>query len=136
MSLAASIRNILNTSTDLVALCGDRIRPDELDASDTLPAIIIELGSVNSIEDLSDAGGAEFEGEFSIVCCASTRTAATSLETLVRSTLDGYRGTVGGVTWRPITYATTSHDHESSEDGSESDDWFINEVEFTAWGQR
>lgn len=135
MSLNAAIVTILAGVSGLTDLVQNRIRPDQLDEKDTLPAVIVELNEFESLQTLDDAGGNEFSGEISIVCCGATRTAATALETIVRGALDGYRGTSAGVTFRPITYSGTVFDHEPAEDGSNNDDWFLNVVSFTVWGE-
>lgn len=140
MSLQGAIRNVLNTSTELVALVADRIRPDELAQGDQLPAIIIELLESDGLTTLDPTPDASTLAPFSVVCCGASRTAATELEKLVRETLHNYSGTVDVLDsdetiveqWKfaPATYSGTGYDHDVSGDGSDDDDWYINEVNF------
>lgn len=133
MSLQAAIRTILRSDANVLATVGDRVRPDQLNKGDTLPAIIVELESRDGLETLDDATGDESDCSFVVVCCGSTRSAASALETLVRNALDGYRGTANGFSFRPISYVSTDYDHEPPEDGGEGDSWYLNEVQFDAF---
>lgn len=135
MSLQKAIREILLTETDLTDLVGGRIRPDELDITDDLPALIIEADSFTAAESLDLAGGSTGEFQFTVVCCGASRPAAAELEQIVRDTLDGYVGTVAGVTFSPITFSSIDYDHETGDDGGGNDHWFLNAVTFDAWIQ-
>lgn len=60
MTLYEAIRQVLAAAGPVTAICGDRIRPDQLDGEDDVPAITIKIGTSfeNDLEDLVEGGEA------------------------------------------------------------------------------
>jgi len=103
--LEESLRTLLKTFDAVTALVGGatapRIRPDRLDESDTLPAIIIEVDDEEQLNDLSGTGGL-VRAPVNLVCRAATKAAARLLARAVRTNntdpgtgLAGYSGAAG-----------------------------------------
>jgi hypothetical protein len=133
MSLKTAFRTLLAADAAVIALVGDKIRPDKLDQGDLpLPAIVIEINddeSVESLEDLSSEG----QATVSVACCAHSNATAETLAAAVQEALAGYRGVAGGLTLDPVTWVGTAHEHETTDDAGDDADWWFEVLTFHVW---
>jgi hypothetical protein len=122
-AIKVALRTLLAADAALTALVGDRIRPDELDEADALPACIIQIGEEKTLEDLADVSDAGTV-TFGIACCAHTARQAGEIAAEVKRILAGYRGEVADLELDPITWQETQRDHAAADDDSDQDDWY------------
>jgi len=123
-----TLTTFLKSLSTVTAIIGEgnaaRIRPDRLDQSETLPAILLEVDEEPQ-NDLSGVGGLVY-ADATLTCRAATKTAARALAEAVRlngtdpgTGLAGYHGTVSSVTF-DATLESTVGAFTSKADGSEA----------------
>lgn len=130
----ASIAAILLAASAITDVVGQRVRPDELDESDDLPAIIIAMEDYTPHQTLTETATSGF-ATIHILCCALNRSAADSVEAAVKARLLSYSGTQGDWKFEYFEHQSTNFLFETDDDGSEEDAWFINDVMFRAWAE-
>lgn len=95
--LAQAVADYLTSDTDVAALVATRIYPLILPQGPTLPALTYKANLVERDMTLDDPD-LQASSVFQIDCWASTYAAADALFHAVRRRLNGYRGTMSGVT--------------------------------------
>jgi len=130
-NLHAAIRGILTADADVVALVDDRIRPGELDPTDTLPACLVLIQEDAAQDDLLGSGGWG-QAVVRVECLDTDQPRAEQLAAAVREALDDYRGTVAGVTITPATYTGMERETEPATDDGEAA-WHIVAPGFSVW---
>jgi len=98
-----ALREILLSSQQISSLVGQRVRPDRLDAEDTLPAIVMRCQVAAGVEFL--AAAATRQWSCTIDCRAEDRIVADQLAAAVQS-LDGATYDDGAHTWTLLVSGT------------------------------
>lgn len=128
----ASITAILLAASAITDLVGQRVRPDELDENDSLPAIIVALESFEPFNTFDSSCDDTGMASVHILCCALDRSSADAVEQAVKARLLAYAGIQGDWKFDYFEHQMTNFLYETDDDGSEEDAWFINDVHFLA----
>lgn len=101
MSVEKAIKALLDADTGVGDECGDRIYPSLLPEDETLPAI--SYFRVSTVRDPKmGADSLVVQARIQVDCHASSYSAAKDLRDAVRTAVQRYSGTVGGVTIQQI----------------------------------
>lgn len=130
--IKTALRSLLASDPVVSGLVGDRVRPDELDEGDELPAIVIEILEESAVESLDDDGDTRTT-TVAVHCCAHRSAQAGELAAAVTALLDGFRGEAADLQLDPITWQQTERDQVSGDDAGEEADWWIVTPQFRIW---
>lgn len=133
-ALKTALRTLLAADPVIAGLVGDRIRPDELDEEDHLPAIVLVVPEESSVDSLDDDSSTR-NVTVSVSCMAHSAGAAGALAEAVIEFLDGYRGSASDVHLNPVTWQSTERDFSEADDASDDADVWLVAPHFTAWAQ-
>lgn len=101
------LSTILENDAGVGALCGDRIYPQVIPQGGTVPAVTYDRTSGERIRALDGVDGVA-SPRFEFICWAATYLAAVELKNAVRAALEGYTGTILGVSILFINLTDTS----------------------------
>lgn len=103
-AIGEALRSKLLSYSAVTALIGQRMYPDALLQSATLPAAVYYVISTQRDHHLSGLGKSA-HARFTFECYALTRTAASSISKAIRETgIDSFRGVVDGYTFCGIDF--------------------------------
>jgi hypothetical protein len=90
--IEAGLFSLLSTTSAITTLCGTRIYPAVLPTDPTYPCVLYKLISAKPSPTLSTSGFQRWRVEFD--CFGQTYASAVAVRSAIRSTLEGYRGTL------------------------------------------
>lgn len=134
--IGAALRTYLLTKTTITAIVAQRIHAGKLPQGGALPAIRYATISGQSSDHLTGAAG-RAKPTIQIDCYAETPLAANDLAEVVRVSLQGHRGDLGGVFSHGVSLRGFREGYEPPIDGSDvgkyrvSIDFDISHVEAT-----
>ena len=96
MSIESGLYAHLTSDPDVSALVGDRIYPLLVPQDATLPAIAYQRISTGRDETHTGPSGLS-QARIQLTCIADSYDAAKAVADAVRSSLDGFSGTMGGI---------------------------------------
>jgi hypothetical protein len=88
---------LLSTTGAITTLCGTRIYPAVLPTDPTYPCVLYKMIAAKPSPTMATSGFQRWRIEFD--CFANTYLSAASLRSALRSTLEGYRGTLSDGTY-------------------------------------
>lgn len=128
--IEADLRTFMLTKAGITAFVGDRIRPDQLDEADVLPAIIVAVDDEEQQNDLDGDGGL-VKSTIAVMCMAPLRRDSRALAEHVRLSLAGFAGTAGSSTIRAVMNGSATT-YTPKGDGNDSG-FYTTEQEYTVW---
>lgn len=118
MTVEAFISARLEADSGVGALCGDRIYPALAPRSAVLPFVTYAVVSEPHLHHMGGASGLAMP-RVQIDCWSATSLGAAALGEAVRASIQGFRGTVGGVVIRKCHLATRLTSVEGPTDASD-----------------
>lgn len=126
MTLYEAVRSILAAAAPVVAIAGDRIRPDKMAEGDIVPAIVVKVGAEpeNTLDGSTGAG----QSKVTLFVWAESRTVADELMARAAAALHATGGVAGlGL---DVWDDESDCDVDPANDGSDEHDWYTDQRSF------